>query len=232
MYRVTLRQENNKVVYTVISSLIVLTLFSVACSSADPEIMQVDLRIVASLDDASQQVRERLSVFVDVHDPDGVEDVAWVVAEFPDDGVGWRLEDERMAYHQRDGEHWFGAAGLSVPGLDRLPRGAVRVFAGDLSGRSAEREIRIPVTTPRPEPDEFPRFERGGRVVLAPRAGRHVIDTGDRVLELVPPDNEAISDIVLVDDDRAELEGATFTIVAEVSSYLWLESGPWSLEDS
>ena len=188
--------------------------------------MQVDLRIHASLIPGASQVTERLSVFLDIHDPDGPEDIAWVTVELPDHGVGWQLEGDDLQYRVRGEQHWYGGAGLTVPGWSRFPRGAaVRIITGDFGGRTAEREVRIPPTTVVPESGDFPRLAEGGVLVPAPGAIRHFMQSGDRLLELVI--DGASRPYVLGRESRDELGEADLFLIAEVSAFLWLETGPW-----
>jgi hypothetical protein len=241
--------------FTQISPLVLSTAFVLAglltasCSSAEPEILQIDLRVVATLTRETGEVRERLSVFADVYDQDGPEDLAWVVVEYPDLGLGWVLEEERLVYEKRGERHWYGSADLTVPGTSRVPRGTVRVVAGDLAGRSATREIRVPPLAVRLEEDDFPRLTRGDRapeglggeadsgrsivLVPAPRALRHYILKGD-TLRVLEPSSESSLDgsYGYLDDDLLEQLGdEPFRLIAEYSSYLWLDSGSWLASD-
>lgn len=198
--------------------------------------MQTDLRIHAQLTRESGEIQESLVVFLDVHDPDGVEDVGWIVVELPEYGVGWELEGESLAYIQRGEEHWFGTSGLTIPGMDRVPRGAsVRFTVGDLGGRMVEREVRIPVSTMSPGAEDFPSVQRNEGFVVAPEGVRHFIRHSDQLYRLdLAGDGRWPSERLPVSPDGSVLEtlGDTpFTVVTEAGPYLWLESGPWSSAD-
>lgn len=212
-------------------------LATVGCSSADPQFMQLDYRIIASVEPGSVTVRERLMVFADVHDPDGVDDVAWMVVEFPDHGVGWELEGDQLAYMDREGRHWFGSAELTVPGVSRLPRGQLRVIVGDLSGRTDEREVVIPRSP------GSPMSATDGRVFIV-----RTIDSGETVIEAVDPDANpdefrlfvhTRDDVfqlrrgrLVTEELRGRLGSAPFWLITELSPHYWIESGPWSLSGS
>ncbi len=204
-----------------------------ACSTADPEIMQVDLRIHATLAEAGTEIREELVIYLDIHDPDGIEDVAWVVVELPEYGIGWELEDEDLHYVQRGEEHWFGSA-LIVPGRHRIPRGIVRVIVGDLSGRTAERRIRIPGSTIVPNEADFPVPDGEGRIALSPGATRHFLYREGYYRELYrsePRENDDGGRYHLNPEVLDELGDEPFQLVAEWSPFLWMESGPWDYSD-
>lgn len=245
-----LKSERRISLFLLLGAFVLAGLQAVSCSSAEPEILQVDLRVVATLSRETGRVRERLSVFADVYDQDGPEDVAWLVVEYPDRATGWVLEGDRLTYEQRGDRHWYGSAELTLPGTDRVPRGAVRIVAGDLAGRSSTREVQLPATPNRLEEADFPRLERGdgatgapgedtaeadaGIILIpAPRATRHYVFVAGALYLLDPPSDSASGGKrgYLDDDILERLNGEPFHLVAEYDSYLWLDSGPWTLAD-
>lgn len=192
--------------------------------------MQVDLRVRAVLSRHTGMVEEELVVFMDVHDPDGSEDVGWIVVELPEYGLGWELEGEDLVYLDRGEEHWYGAAGLTAPGMVRVPRGAlVRLTVGDLGGRTAEREIRIPLSTMNPAPEDFPGIGEGGVLIRAGGATRHFLQQGTQLYLI--ESSQAANALFLEESVREKLGGEPFFLVAESDDYLWLESGPWESTD-
>ncbi|WP_146049431.1 hypothetical protein [Alkalispirochaeta sphaeroplastigenens] len=215
----------------VLVPLVALAVLAAAgCSSADPEIMQLEFSLVATCADPRSTRQERLMVFADVHDPDGHEDVAWMVVEFPDQGFGWELSGEDLEHHRRNDRHWFGSPGLVFPGLSSLPRGALRVTVGDYSGRTAETERVLPSAPAAPGCNRFPRLEtpRGGGedLLLAVPSGadRYVVRTARGVLELQGDLSEPVSPGSDFWDFVGDQE---FFLLARTGPALWLESGPW-----
>ncbi|SIQ71703.1 hypothetical protein SAMN05920897_11393 [Alkalispirochaeta americana] len=200
------------------------------CSSADPEIMQMEISIVASCPDVRGSVEERLMVFADIHDPDGPEDVAWMVVEFPDQGFGWELSGQDLEHHHRDDRHWFGSPGLVFPGTATLPRGPLRVTVGDYSGRTVEMEQILPRPPGVSGCGTFPRLktdsasEAGFSLVPASGGGRHFVRTDRGVLEF---QGDLSGPAPLGADFRDFVGDQEFFLLAQAGPALWLESGPW-----
>jgi hypothetical protein len=160
----------------VVAAALVLMVLLGACSSAAPQIMQVDWRIIASRD--GETVQERLSVFVDVSDADGDGEIAYVEVLIPAHGVWWRLTPESDSSgspwreYTRDGQKWFGSDTLVIAGQPILPRADMTVRVGDLSGREDERVIPIPRTLTIAQPTDFATVTARG--ITVPEAARRL----------------------------------------------------------
>lgn len=217
-------------------------IFFPGCSSADPEIMQVEARIIISRGGASlaepshrdESMEERLSVHVDARDPDGIDDIGWMVVEFPRHGIGWHLEGETLRSRAADSRHWFGSDDLVVPGLPQLPRGTLRVTLGDLAGRTAVREVQLPPRGVYPQEGDFPglRQSASGDDVLfvpAPAGQRHFLVSRDHRRELYIPEGITAADaargVRLTREEVQRFSPGPVWVIAEVTPALWLEWG-------
>ena len=201
--------------------------------------MQVEARIISSLSDS--RTTERLSVFIDGRDPDGIDDLAWVVVEFPRDGLGWRLEGETLHYRQSDSRHWFGSDQLTVPGTSELPRGTLRIILGDLSGRTATREVTLPPGRAPEDRRSYPRLRRdsASRSVVLETVrvqSRHYLVSGERRLEVRFPESPSgtapgsapgVSGFELPQEALQPFANEPLWVIVEWSPSLWLEWGPW-----
>ncbi len=201
------------------------------CSSANPEIMQVEARIVLS----APGTFERLSLFVEGHDPDGIDDIAWMVVEYPDLLLGWRIEEETMVRFTDDGQHWFGSDNITLPQGATLPRSRLNVILGDLSGRTDTREITLPPLREAVTENSFPRlvFVRDALTVeTAYPQDRHFIRTEEEHRELVFPSGDLEAEagemvFTVPGNMLSQLGDGPYWIIREQNSRLWLEAGPF-----
>jgi len=117
---------------------------------------------------------ESLSVFANVKDSDGPEDLEalWLVADGAE--LSWTMDASNWTRREEAGETWFGAAALAMPDFGALPRGEYRVVAADLAGRRVERPFDLP-------PDPRGRAEGAGPPYPLPRvtwkAGKVAVDS-------------------------------------------------------
>lgn len=166
----------------VVAAALLLMVLLGACSSAAPQIMQVDWRIIASRD--GETVQERLSVFVDVSDADGDGEIAYVEVLIPAHGVWWRLTPESDSSgspwreYTHDGQKWYGSDTLVIAGQPILPRADMTVRVGDLSGREDERVIPIPRTLTIAHPNDFATVTARG--ITVPEAARRLFALQNR----------------------------------------------------
>lgn len=216
----------------VLARLLLVGLLS-ACSTADPQLMDLEIRVVARLTENGSGVAEFLVVEADVADPDGADELAELVVELPDAGLMWTVPVEQLRMTSQEGQNWYQTPPLSVNGLLRIPRGTVRVTARDYSGREARDEEPLPLTLPDLEADDLPRLngtvllepgEAWNRLLVAVRGGG-----GLRIQEVVaaePPADLRELMTRLVPEPGGD--GAPeLWLVAEWSPRLWAETGPW-----
>ncbi len=212
-----------------------------ACSSSDPQILQIDARLIAGGVPHQEEVEERLSVFVDVYDPDGEGELDTLTIAYEDFDLSWNLDGSTWRYHPRDGQHWYGSDRLRLRGRSRMPRDTLVVTVIDLSGREASQTVTIPTTVPEAEPDAFARIADGNLVVPADARRLYVtrsasdaspistelewpLDTEERIV----PWSSLVSDTA---QQAAELsDGTDIFLIVEWSPWLWMESGPWRVE--
>jgi len=226
---------------------LLIVLLLVGCSSSDPEIMQVDLKIVASLsppvnsDGLTTQVTEYLQVRMDVHDPDGNDEVAGLAIIHDASGLFWETDIAGVRTLERDGQNWLSFDALPVPGSQRVPRGVYRVEVEDLSGRRGVRTVTLPFAVPAAEPADFVRVV-ADRVAL-PGGGESGTDSTPRMYLYSGGDESPavaleeisvsamggstfpVSAVPVPSDQRAEDRRLWF--VVERGRYLRLRSGPW-----
>ena len=209
-----------------------------ACSSSDPQILQIDARLIVSGVPPGENIEERLSVFVDVFDPDGEGELDTLTVAYEDFDLVWRLDGSTWRYHPRDGQHWYGSDRLRLPGPSRMPRDTLVVTVTDLSGREASQTVSIPTTVPEVDAGAFARIVDGD--LLLPDDVRRLYVTR-RAPEVAPMSTELEWPLEMVErvipwsallspgtQPLADVSGETDVfLIVEWSPWLWIESGPW-----
>ena len=229
--------------FFVLLAVSLLVAASVACSSADPEIMQTDLRIVASYDPVTETFSRRLHVAVDVHDPDGSEDMDLLRVELVRYRLGWERTVDRLTQTTTAGQNWYAVHNLDLPLSG--PIGTVRLTVEDKSQRSAEREIVVPPPGDIAIPDLYPILvideavsegDRGSPRILVPRDSDRVylmvLEADERFSEPIELDLQGFepgTEVAIPETVAERLEGRRFYLLVESSRTLWLETGPWSV---
>jgi hypothetical protein len=221
--------------------LILLAAVFPGCSSSEPEIMQVDMRIIATYSPEDGTIREHLQVRLDIHDPDGIEEISSLTVIHESTGLFWTVDSSEARRHSRDGQEWFGFDLYPVSGNRRVPRGTFRVETEDLSGRQGNRTVSIPLNTPTAGPESFGTFQ-GATLNLPVNAG----STTEEKVYLFrrpsePEDAEEPEHVYLLDlsehsepiVDRELLPGdlrpgqGEVWVLREAGRYIWYRSGPW-----
>lgn len=220
-----------------------LAILSTSCSSADPQIMQTDVRVIASLDPETETIDRRLQVSVDVYDPDGAEDMDLLRVELTRYRLSWENTVERLDRSATTGQNWYTANDFSLP-IDG-PIGTVRLSVEDKSQRQAMTEFVVPPLGDITSPELYPnivvdaesvtpspriRVPRGASVVYL-----LVLEADGRLgdpLELSIDGLEPGTEVVIPPSARERVEGRSFYLLVERSRTLWLETGPWSLQES
>jgi len=115
-----------------------------SCGGEPPELRAVEWRL--ELRPAEGGAYESLSVFANIRDSDGIEDIEalWLVADGAE--LSWTIDDAKWLRRDEGGETWMGAAGLAMGDYGSLPRGDYRLVAADLAGRRAERRFTLEAT--------------------------------------------------------------------------------------
>lgn len=200
-----------------------------ACSSADPQLMDLELRVVVRPGPEPEGVEEALVVEADVADADGADELAELVVELQDAGLVWVVPVDRLTLHAQEGQNWYVTPALTVAGSRRIPRGSVRVTARDFSGREARGTEPLPLTLPLLEAGDLPQLE--GSLLREPGRMWSRLLIGVR-------ENDRLRMEELVDADppvsirgAVSRPGARFWLVAQWSPRLWAETGPWELPE-
>jgi hypothetical protein len=113
----------------------------VGCGGKAPELPAVEWRI--EMRPSHEGPYESLSVFGDVKDSNGPDDIVelWIIQD--DDRLAWKLTDATWTKRTEGGDTWIGAADIVRNDYAALTRGEYRVMAIDAAGDRTERSFRI-----------------------------------------------------------------------------------------
>ena len=107
---------------------------------------------------------ESLSVFANVHDFDGPEDIESLTVSQDSSGLSWTLNDTNWLVRKEGDDSWLGGSDLAMADRKVLPRGEYRVVATDLSGQRAERSFILEGEASKPGPPSIALAGRSARV--------------------------------------------------------------------
>lgn len=126
----------------VLSAIFVLS----ACSSSDPEILQLDVNLFEYADDPGPDTSfsEQLSIYVKADDPDGRVEINDLYIYFDERELVWHLDAGIWDAREESDGYWIGSSVLFMPGGAPFFSGTYRVVLVDLSGREGESSFTIP----------------------------------------------------------------------------------------
>jgi len=126
------------------SALIILTvLFIAGCADNPPEIYQAFWQVNIFNNRENKTTHPQLSLFIQVHDPDGLEDLDEIYLINDKKELFWKLDSESWIEVTEDGESWIGSNTLSLPHPSMDFTGEYRLLLIDVGGASAEKVIVI-----------------------------------------------------------------------------------------
>ena len=159
--------------YKVASILIILILlFITGCADNPPEIYQTFWQVNIFNNNESKITQPQLSLFIQVHDPDGLEDLDEIYLINDKKELFWKLDSESWIEVTEDGENWIGSNTLSLPHPSMDFTSEYRLLLLDVSGASAEKVIVINQSPASSAELHFPEVELSGSMInIAKRNG-------------------------------------------------------------
>lgn len=112
-----------------------------SCGGEAPEVLALAWRL--ELRPQKGGSYESLSVFANVHDFDGPEDIESLSISQDSSGLTWVLDDGNWTVFKEGDDTWMGGSDLAMADRSSLPRGVYRLVATDLSGQRAERSFTL-----------------------------------------------------------------------------------------
>lgn len=114
------------------------------CTGAPPSIDAVRSAVLISHDPTTGRVVSFLSVFAQVSDEDGLQDIAEWVLRGPDSQLSWSIPVESLEVRNTsDGRVWFGSPFIAVPVQERPQFGVYELTVRDLAGLDATTRFEV-----------------------------------------------------------------------------------------
>ena len=120
------------------------------CDGQPPEILEHDLRLQYTLNPRTQQQYERLQVFVNVYDENGIDDLEWLFIIHDGAELFWRLNSNQWEQMEANDDIWIGAPAIGMASNAPFPSGEYRIVVYDASGREHEQSAQLSEA-----PDDF-----------------------------------------------------------------------------
>ncbi len=122
-------------------------LFSlISCASKPPEILQTRWNIYAYLDRVTNTRYQALSLFLNLNDPEGIDDIEKIYLINDKHELFWKLDDSNWVKEKVGTSTWIGSNKIVTTDRKTFPRGNYRVIVYDFGGNSTE--TNIPIETP------------------------------------------------------------------------------------
>ena len=121
----------------------VLSLFLIACGTEPPAIQQIYWQLNLLADYSNNTIRESLSVFLQIDDADGLDDIEKIVIFIDDYELFWELSGDSLEKKEQNALSWLGANSVTMPNLEALPRSSYTIRVYDYAGKTDERSITL-----------------------------------------------------------------------------------------
>jgi len=127
-----------------------------SCSGSPPDIAEInwELRVVNNRD--FQDTYEELSVFLNILEDDGIEDIDSLYVISDKAALYWHLTKDNWQEVTKDSSTWIGSSNLSTADYSEIPRGDYRIVVTDKGGRRDEGKLNVSTPEIKRESLTFP----------------------------------------------------------------------------
>lgn len=131
--------------WAVPAQLFLLLLLFAGCGGNPPELLQLfwQKNITKELDSAGRTEYETLSLWLNVSDEDGTEDLAYLYLIHDTEELYWELTDEDWHIREQSGDTWVGTNEIVMEDRSPFPPGGYRAVLIDAAGDRDERQFFI-----------------------------------------------------------------------------------------
>ncbi len=207
-----------------------------SCTGEAPELYELIHQIIAVEDTTLDIKYEELSLFLHVHDEDGVDDIEFIYLINDSEELFWELDSGIWSLQKSGDETWIGSNGIKMGDYSAIPRGSYRVILVDSAGERAETEIFLNRDEPMLSALMFPSItivEELDEISIRSRYGRHslwIYNDADELLKnavvfagIIPAGS------VLDSDDLRESASYLYVYAYDEREGFGLKSGPYPL---
>ena len=138
-----------------------------SCSENPPEIEQLFWQSNRINDLEENRIYDTLSVFVQVTDEDGIEDIESLYLINDKEDLFWKTENGNLVIKENKNITWIGSSRLKMHDFSMFPSGDYRVLVLDEAGERVETSFILKNSGEMPEKDKFPSLKISGNNVTA-----------------------------------------------------------------
>ena len=147
------------------AEIILVFLFFLSCSENPPEIEQLFWQSNRFNDLEKNTVYDTLSVFVQVDDQDGIEDIASLYIINDKQQLFWKIDSENLVIKENRNVTWVGSSRIKMNDYSMFPSGEYRVLVIDEAGEREETSFTLKNSSYMPEKEDFPALSVKGQNV-------------------------------------------------------------------
>jgi hypothetical protein len=190
-----------------ITWLLVLLIGLAACSDSPPEIMQISWQVMLFNDRESGFSYQKLSLFVNIQDEDGIKDIGAVYLINDAEELLWGLDEGTWEMTTKGNATWIGSNAITMPASEPFPVGKYRVYLEDLSGQSDETAIYLSKDNVNTEQITFPdAYVNGDKIFIKGTYKNYelwIYDENKRFIVAFPVDENGLKTEVITTRDSA-----------------------------
>jgi hypothetical protein len=187
--------------------LLILFISLAACSDSPPEIMQISWQVMLFNDRESGFSYQKLSLFVNIEDEDGIKDIGALYLIHEAKELFWSLDESNWEMTEKGNATWIGSNAFTMPSAEPFPTGKYRVYLEDLSGQSDETFIYISNDNINTEQVTFPdAYLDGDKIYIKGTYENYelwVYDENNRFVAAFPVDKNGIKTEVITTRDSS-----------------------------
>lgn len=199
-----------------------------SCSLSSPVIKEVKWDIKLSKDIEKNVIYESLSLFINISDDDGKDDIKTILIIDDKSQIHWELNSDNWIKRDQ-GEVWYGSNSIIMPDRSPIPRTTYKLFIRDRAGEYTEDKLYITKQKIDVSGIVFPELKIEDDIYTVNRYDDASIlafsSIGEQLYSgLVPKGGASFQDIFLV--EPRSIEDLNFYIIVKEGDQV-LESGPW-----
>lgn len=198
-----------------------------SCSLSSPVIKEVQWDIKLVKDTKNNVVYESLSIFMNISDEDGRNDVKTIMLIDEKNQIHWELNSENWIREDK-GDIWYGTNSIIMADRSPIPRSTFKLFVRDRAGESVEDKVYITKQKLDTATVKFPELEIKNRKFILKNYTQATIlgfsDIGEHLYSGIITQNSSTFESIF--NDRPVEAGLKYYLIVKDKDLI-LESGPW-----
>lgn len=170
--------------------------FLLSCTGSAPQIQQTYWQLNVFADKDTNRTYETLTLFVNLADEDGLEDIDTIHLIHDASELFWRLDENSWQFIDTEGEAWYGSNQLTMHNYQAFPRGTYRLLIADKAGESDRNEIFIGTESIEIKALTFPSAKvQNQKIIINSLHKIHtiwILDDANQVVKIFTTENKTI----------------------------------------